>query len=118
MTADVARADLKTVFESTWGNQFTFRPDAEQFFAQLKHGTSSKPMLLLCQDYLMFKHYYSDFQDSLADYADQFELFYTDDQSKIDRYVDHNLRKSHMLPVVILADPMQRTNYEKAARNA
>lgn len=31
--------------------------------------------------------------------------------------MDHNLRKSHMLPVVILADPMQRTKYEKAARN-
>jgi hypothetical protein len=66
----------------------------------------------------MFKHYYADFQDSLADFADQFELYYTEDQSKIDRYVDKNLRKSHMLPVVVLADPMQKTKYEKAARNA
>lgn len=74
-------------------------------------------MMLLCQDYMLFKHYYAEFQDVLAEYADQFELYYTDDQSRIDRYVDPNLRKSHMLPVVVLADPLQRVKYERAQRD-
>lgn len=66
---------------------------------------------------MMFKHYYGKFTDILADYSDQFELYYTDDQSKIDRYVNPNLRKSHMLPAVILADPLQKVKYEKAQRD-
>ena len=63
-------------------------------------------MLLICHDYMMFKHLYGDFQDVLADYADYFELFYTDDEKKINRYIDPNIRKSHGLPLVIIADPL------------
>jgi len=38
-------------------------------------------MLLICQDYLLFKHYFADFENALADYSDQVDLYYAADQS-------------------------------------
>jgi hypothetical protein len=48
VTAELARAELKNVFNSTWENQFTFRPDVDRFFSKMKSGSGSKPMLLIC----------------------------------------------------------------------
>ena len=73
-------------------------------------------MLLICQDKKYFNYFYGEIANILSDYSDIFELYYTDDLSRVERHIVKEHRPHHFLEV-ILADPMQKQSYDKALRN-
>ena len=73
---------------------------------------------MICQEYIYFRAWYEQFAEAVADYSDQFDLFYCDDSENKDirRYINVNSRKMP-LPLLVLVDPQTKTKYETTMRN-
>lgn len=95
-------------FTRTFTVPFFFNTDMKEFGKKFKYGKGAdKPILFIYSPPMYMSRYVGDFKAVLKDYLEVFDIYYTDDEKKAQRFF-YTKEFPEVIPYVVIIDPKKK----------